>query len=131
MKIPKALLVQDGINAYTAAGDARKTAFHRDGAKFLRSVAAELELPKDSYDVRSNKGGIAVSGEVTLHHDRLYMWMQESFDGKVILIYRSCEGRKDYTGGPNNQLKLSDLQDEGRFDEFLRRCKSIVNRAVA
>ncbi|MBC8737082.1 hypothetical protein F6X40_09705 [Paraburkholderia sp. UCT31] len=133
MKIPKVLLQQGELNAYSEEGHARKAEFHKDGAKFLRSLAAELELPKGSYDVRSNLGGIAVSGEVTLHHERLYMWMQESLGsrGRVILTYRSCEGRKDYSGGRNNDVYVANLADPDRLEEFLSRCRSILNRAVA
>ena len=76
--VPSALLA-DEINAYSDAGAERKVAFHRDGRRFLRALASELWLARGSFDVRSNEGGIAVSGEVTLHSDTLYVQLSESY----------------------------------------------------
>ena len=53
-------------------GDA-KEAFHRTARRQLKLLAAALGLPTGGFDLRSNKGGIAVSGEVTLHADHLYV----------------------------------------------------------
>ncbi|KAA3442046.1 hypothetical protein C7I87_32575 [Mesorhizobium sp. SARCC-RB16n] len=45
----------------------QKRRFHTTGRSKLKKLAAELALPPGSYDLRSNKAGIAVSGEITLH----------------------------------------------------------------
>ena len=89
-----------------------KESFHRTAQSRLRKLADALGFAKGDYDIRSNKGGPAVSGEITLHHDRIYVQVAQSFMGpsKGIMV-RTCEGRKDYTGGPNNFLPLSLLDD--------------------
>ena len=60
------------MNWYTscAYNDDQKRAFHATGRKRLKSLAAALGFEPGSYDLRSNLGGIAVSGEVTMHHER-------------------------------------------------------------
>lgn len=40
--------------------------------RLLRRLAEALALQPAAFDLRFNKGGIAVSGEVTLHGDELY-----------------------------------------------------------
>ena len=80
-----------------------KARFHKDTARLLRRVATELGLSKGEYDLRSNKGGVAVLGEVTLHSDALYLQVGCSF-GEPVVLYRSCAGRKDYHGGANRYV---------------------------
>ncbi len=64
-----------------------KTAFHREAKSSLRALARELGFGPDDYDLRSNYGGIAVSGEITLHSDQAYI--QISLGGWV-RVARSC-----------------------------------------
>ena len=89
-----------------------KKRFHTTARSRLKKLTAELGLPSDSYDLRSNKAGIAVSGEITLHHDRAYIQVGQFglSSGHCILI-RTCKGRKDYTGGPNHFVALGMLDD--------------------
>ena len=90
-----------------------KEAFHREYRKALKAFAKRLGLPEGSYEVRSNKGGPAVLGEVTLHADTLYMQVHRSFTGEGIqVLYRSCKGRKDYSGGCNNYMPVAALDNE-------------------
>lgn len=94
----------------------QKEAFHRIARARLKALADALGLPAGSYDLRSNKGGIAVSGEVTLHHDHVYVQAaQSAFGGEngaaTGLLIRSCEGRKDYTGGRNHMVHLKELDN--------------------
>ena len=89
--------------SYSNFTPSSKAKFHRDYARVLRRVAAELGLSKGSYDVRSNKGGPAVLGEVTLHSEGLYVQVGCSY-GEPTVLYRSCKGRRDYTGGQNRYL---------------------------
>lgn len=51
-------------------GIGRKEAFHRLAIRVLRAVAQQLPG-----DVRSNRGGPAVGGEVTLTSEKLYVQM--------------------------------------------------------
>ena len=66
-----------------------------------------LGLGDGHYDLRSNGGGIAVSGEVTLHADRLYVQVsQPALGADSGILFRRCEGRRDYVGGVNNFASL-------------------------
>jgi hypothetical protein len=98
-----------------------KPAFHSKGRTVLKYVAEALQLPKGSYEIRSNKGGHAVLGEVTLHSDRLYLQFREPINGgDVGILYRTCNGRKDYSGGRNNWMGYSKLLDFGAAVEVFR-----------
>lgn len=90
----------------------QKRRFHTTARSRLKKLAAELGLPSGSYDLRSNKAGIAVSGEITLHHDRAYIQVGQfgMSSGHGILI-RTCKGRKDYSGGANHFVALTMLDN--------------------
>ncbi len=78
-----------------------KRRFHSTARARLRQLANELRLPTGSYDLRSNQGGIAVSGEITLHHEAVYIQVSQSaLGGGMGVLIRTCRGRRDYTGGP-------------------------------
>src|SRR3989344_839951 len=82
----------------SAYNEAVKREFHSKAGKVLRKLAKLLRFAERDYDLRHNQGGIAVSGEVTLHSDRLYVQVSDAPFG---VLWRSCEGRKDYCGAPN------------------------------
>lgn len=99
----------------------RKRRFHSQGRAKLRALAKALALPADSYDIRSNKGGIAVSGEITLHHDQVYVQiLQPCLGGGMGVLIRKCNGRKDYTGGRNHWLPLNRLADVNVLARYVR-----------
>ena len=86
---------------------AAKQKFHNECRKYLRLLAAELKCAPSGYDLRSNKAGIACSGEITLHTDRLYVQIsQSSMMQGVCFLVRGCAGRKDYRGLHNNLYGL-------------------------
>lgn len=90
----------------------RKRRFHTVARVRLRRLAAELGFPPASFDLRSNQGGIAVSGEITLHHERVYVQVcQPATRADTGILIRTCEGRRDYTGGGNHFAPLSMLDD--------------------
>jgi hypothetical protein len=98
-----------------------KEAFHRNARRQLKLLAAALGLPAEKFDLRSNKAGIAVSGEITMHADHLYVQVSQpalGFDSGI--LYRTCDGRKDYAGGPNNFASLNLLH---RPEDLARRIK--------
>jgi hypothetical protein len=100
---------------------AAKRAFHSRARRQLKCLADALGLAPGSYDLRSNQGGIAVSGEVTLHADRLYVQACQPATGHDTgVLFRTCQGRKDYCGGPNNFASLDLLN---RPEELARRVK--------
>ena len=107
-----------------------KREFHKDGKSLLRALAKELEWPAGTYDVRSNLAGIACSGEITLHHEKVYIQLSDWFGEKIKFLVRSCKGRKDYTGGANHFVCLDDIdslpalvkQLESKYVPFLSFC---------
>lgn len=74
-------------------------------------IAGALGLNEGQYDVHVNKAGIACSGEVYLHSDTLYICFEQSCVDGGKFMYRSCKGRKDYTGGANRWMHWADLLD--------------------
>ncbi|MER8376665.1 hypothetical protein NKH19_26080 [Mesorhizobium sp. M1338] len=90
----------------------QKRRFHTTARARLRRLATELGLSPGSFDIRSNKAGVAVSGEVTLHHDRAYIQIGQFglSSGHGIMI-RTCKSREDYTGGSNHFVALTMLDD--------------------
>lgn len=80
------------------------------GKKVAQAIAEKLGLAKGSYDIRVNPGGIAVSGEVTLHAERIYIQLGQSSLGPKFM-WRLCRGRKDYTGGPNQWMHWDSLKN--------------------
>ena len=116
------------MNWYTpcAYNDAQKRSFHATGRKRLQALATALGLETGSFDVRSNRGGIAVSGEVTLHGENLYVQICQPATGHDSgILIRTCESRKDYTGGTNNFAPLSLLDD---LPILVDRCRAVLAR---
>jgi hypothetical protein len=98
-----------------------KRLFHNRARSQLRRIAAALGFAPGSYDLRSNPAGIAVSGEITLHTDRLYVQASQSVMGNANgILFRPCKGRKDYVGGPKNFASLDLLN---RPEELARRIR--------
>jgi hypothetical protein len=85
-----------------------KLEYHRLGKRVLKTIADELGLQSGTYDIRSNLGGPAVSGEITLHTDHVYIQFSNGVMGDRFMA-RSCKGRKDYTGGANIWIKYDKL----------------------
>jgi hypothetical protein len=89
-----------------------KAEFLRQSEQLCHILAAKMGLNEDQYDVRTNPGGIAVSGDVVLHTDNLYVNLSQSALGPDQgFMYRKCQGRKDFTGGPNRWMKWEQLVD--------------------
>lgn len=109
-----------------AYNEPQKHLFHREARKRLHALAEALCLPRHAYDVRSNKGGVAVSGEVTLHADHIYVQVCQPATGADSgILIRTCKGRKDYTGGPNNFAPLSDLDN---IERLAGNCQRVLAR---
>ncbi len=98
----------------TCAYDANhKGSWHQEVKARLDALARHLGLPKGTYEVRSNMGGIAVSGEVTLHGENVYVQVSQLLLGgpRLEILYRTCNGRKDYSGGINHFAHISMMED--------------------
>jgi hypothetical protein len=98
-----------------------KRLFHGRAKSQLRRIATALGLEPGSYDLRSDRAGIAVSGEITLHGDHLYVQVSQSAMGYHSgVLFRTCNGRKDYVGGPNNFASLDLLNRPGELAHWIR-----------
>jgi hypothetical protein len=102
----------------------QKRRFHATAQARLRELALTLGFAPASYDLRSNLAGIAVSGEITLHHERVYIQVEQSamgFDRSILI--RTCRGRRDYTGGRNHFAPLPLLDD---LPALARRVRTVI-----
>ena len=121
------------MNWYTpcAYNDAQKRSFHATGRKRLKALATALGLEAGSFDVRSNLGGIAVSGEVTLHGEHLYVQICQPATG--------CGQRHPHPHLPGPQglhrrppttfAPLSWLDDQ--TEALVGHCRAILDREEA
>jgi len=124
--------LKQGNNAYSDEGAVRKATLHRTGRRFLRLLAQELGLAAGTFTARSNEGGIAVSGEVSLHADHLYVQLSESCVQApgVEVMFRSCAGRQDYCGGVNHWSSAARLATGG-LEAFKAQCLDLMADGVA
>jgi hypothetical protein len=130
--IPAVLVAMRNVNGYSDAGEASKKSFHLKGKKFLAELARALGVSVGTYSVRSNVGGVAVSGEVTLHTDNIYIQLSDYFGQPGIsMMYRSCTSQKDYTGGRNHTVKLADLGDEDTQYRILKDMRSLIDTEMS
>jgi hypothetical protein len=125
--VPATLATMRGI-AYC---DLRKKAFHRAARTFLTRLAAAIGLAKGDFEIRVNVAGRACSGEVILHADSVYVQVAEGFGETLSVLYRTCKGRKDCTGGTNRWATIKDLAANGDVrDRFLREMQDMVRAAA-
>jgi len=101
--------------------EAAKRVFHAEARTAMRRLAEALELDEGSYDIRSNKGGPAVSGEITLHGEEV--WVRLSLDvfgpGREV-AFRQVRGRDDHMGDRNRWASVNELLAPDRFAVRLR-----------
>jgi hypothetical protein len=119
LNVPKALLETR----------VKKETLHRSGKRLLLEIAGALKLSPDAYDIRSNKGGNAVMGEVTLHSDHLYL-MVHVMTGELRVLYRTCKGRKDYCGGMNHYVGVSELSSTTASERFISKLKQMTSLGI-
>lgn len=99
-----------------------KTIAHQLAIRWLRHLATNVfNCEKGDYVVRSNKAGIAVSGEVTLHINRvpnyplgLYIQICQYSSGQAVL-YRTCNNLADYVGHTNHFASLREAVDDPKL----------------
>lgn len=117
------------IQGYSDDQDSVKDKFHSHGKAFLKELAKALGLSTQQFDISSNRGGPAVSGEVTLHADSVYISLSESCTSRGVgMLYRSCKGRKDYSGGTNNWILMRDFAHCEQQERALETMRSLVSR---
>ncbi len=100
------------LNGRCSYHEENKQEYKRLSLKLLRALAKDLGLEPAARDIRYNPGGIAVSGDSTLHADHLYVTFNMDGFGLGVLV-RTCRHRKDYTGGPNRWFSFERLKSTG------------------
>ena len=94
-----------------------------------RSISA---FRRKIFDLRCNAGGVAVSGEITLHYDTVYIQVSQSSMGPENgVLIRTCEGRRDYTGGRNHFAPLRLLDDTPALAAEVRAVMATKTGSVA
>lgn len=69
---------------------------------------------------------MAVSGEIVLHHEKLYVQVCQPATGADSgILIRSCNGRGDYTGGPNGLVPLTYLDNIQALAGY---CQRVLDR---
>lgn len=109
-----------------------KRLFHSEGRAALRRLAEALGLEEGSFDIRSNKAGPAVSGEITLHGETL--WVQLSigpFGPDREVCFRKVQGRQDHIGERNHWASVRELVEPDRFAARVRRELKLPTAAPA
>jgi hypothetical protein len=64
-------------------------------------------------------------GEVILHSDHLYLMVHLGSDRVLKVLYRSCEGRKDYSGGMNRYESVSELGSTTAAERFIAKLDTL------
>lgn len=101
-------------------GGAGKREFHQAAARWLRALAKAAGLAAGlaagTYTVRSDKAGPGIAGDVTLHGERIYVQIGDmAADPSIGILWRTCQGRGDFTGGRNRWWPWRAVD---RVDEF-------------
>lgn len=94
-----------------------KTEWRRAATRVARQLVRDLQLPKETYEIRWVPGGPAVGGEVVLHHERIYVQIS-AFWIDDCGFARSCKGRLDFTGGQNISIH--------NYAQALEACRDIL-----
>src|SRR3546814_1178053 len=114
VKSALAVLAQKGVSYDEQA----KKLFHSDGRKALKRLGDALCLADGSYDLRSNKGGIAVSGEIILHGEDIYVQLGLGIGSGREVMFRRVAGRRDYCGDRKSTRLNSSHSCDCRMPSF-------------
>lgn len=89
-----------------------KKVFLNTGKGFLRVLAQDLRLREAK--VSANAAGIACSGECYLmgmwETGGIYICLEQACYGDNVLLYRTIRNLRDYAGGRNQHVRLSELR---------------------
>lgn len=106
------------VNLDASYNPYNKAIFQSSARLLMREIVREFKI--GAYSLRTNKGGLAVSGEVTLHTNTIYIQAsQKLFQKGIQLLVRQCEGQRDYCGKVNYYHEF----DQGRdhLEELISR----------
>lgn len=102
--------------------EAAKRVFHAEGRAAMRRLAEALELDGGSFDIRSNKAGPAISGEITLHGDEVWVQLSLSCMGPDHeVLFRQVRSRSDHIGDRNRWASINELLAPDRLAARIRR----------
>lgn len=100
------ILMLRGI-AYDASA---KRLFPAEGRSAVRRLAAALALEDGSFDIRSNKAGPAVPGNVTLHGESIWVHLSIGLLGPGHEVcFRKVQDRRDPIGQRSYWASVRDL----------------------
>jgi hypothetical protein len=125
MKITKPILIHFARLTDTAQyNEENKEKYRKLGKKILQELANQIGLAKGQYDIHWNPGGIACSGDHTLHGEKFYVALHDNTNSGWF-YYRTCNGRQDCTGGRNIIVYWDQLINcgiEGLANAIKREC---------
>ncbi|SDJ08543.1 hypothetical protein [Pseudomonas abietaniphila] len=104
-----------------------KDTLHRSGKRLLKEIAQAVGIPESDYALRSNKGGDGVMGEVVAHSDSLYLMLHVGSGSTLKVLYRTCTSKKDFSGGMNMYVNVSDLVSSTASERFIEKLKNLGN----
>ena len=116
------------FDGYTDDGRTKR-AYARLGKRVAAALADALD--EGSANVRWNKAGVAVAGDVRMHGDRIAVYFMGGpafFQEPAQFFYRRVEGRKDYTGHQNRWLPYSSL---GGLGDDPNNCAAVMSMRAA
>jgi hypothetical protein len=112
------LAVYDHTGTRESGPGGYKEEYRKLGRKILKFIADQMQLPKGSYTISWNPGGIACSGDHTLHTDKVYVALHDNL-GWGWFYWRTCNGRKDYSGGQNQIVRWDKFVQPGGLDNLI------------
>ena len=111
----------DPINGYSVDGATGKRYFLNTGALILADLASLIGPILGQYEIRKNPAGPAVSGDVILHADHLYVCFSQDSNAEWGFYWRTCDSRTDYEGHKNRWMPWSALENRGQVAEEMRK----------
>ncbi len=106
-----------------AHDETAKKLFHSEARRELKNLADALGYDRSDYDLRSNAAGPAVSGEVTLHSNEIYVQVTCNGTGSDVL-YRRVRDRRDFIGNRNHYAAMRELGNAGTLAQ--RICRDLA-----
>ncbi len=102
-----------------------KDLFHQKACYFLKQLIGDLNM--SVFEVRSNKAGPGVRGDITLHTPSFHVTFVASRYGLTneVVMFRSCKGMRDFSGGTN---QWTTIKKAGGAD-FQARLKALWSAA--
>ena len=127
-KLKRELCEFCGLVGRCGYNPAKKLRYWKLGKKILKVIVKRLGLKKGEYRLSWNPGGVAISGDHTLHTEEFYLALEDfSSSSHVVFIgyYRKCNGLKDYSGGRNIWIPWKTFPEQ--FDNIVKQLGELQN----